>query len=64
MQNEEFTLVPIKGGWAAVAHDWAVFGKTEDEAIAQFNVAKTRHEEILNRAAFEKNVLAPMRRTP
>lgn len=50
METERLTLTPIKGGWAAVARDWAVFGKTRDEAISLFNTAEAHHEEILKRA--------------
>jgi|GEM_PF-2982071 len=49
-------LVPIKGGWAAVARDWAVFGKTQDEAVRRFAEAEERHAEILARPVPEPGV--------
>jgi hypothetical protein len=54
MEAVLLALITIKGGWAAIADDWAVFGKTEDEAVTQFNLAKSKHEEILKRPIFSK----------
>lgn len=43
-------LIGIKGGWAAVAADWAVFGETKEEAVNNFRRADAQHQEILSRA--------------
>ncbi len=46
--NEESKprLVRIKGGWAALGKDWAVFGASEEEAIQHFRDAAHLHAEI------------------
>ena len=42
-------LVPIKGGWAALGPDWAVFGESKDEAIEKFNKSLKKHQELAQR---------------
>lgn len=39
-------LIEIKGGWAAMAKTWAVFGKTQEEALAKFAEREQRRREI------------------
>lgn len=39
----------VLGGWQAHGEDFAVFGRTEDEARGRFQDAQRRHAEILNR---------------
>ncbi len=43
------TLVAVKGGWVAVAEDWAVFGNSKEDALHEFERAIVKHEEILQR---------------
>ena len=42
-------LVGIKGGWAAVGLDWAVFGETKDDALRKYHDAEAQHTEISKR---------------
>ena len=36
-------VVGIKGGWAAVGSDWAVFAESKQEALAKWRDALARH---------------------
>ena len=45
----EPNLVEVRKGWAAVGDYWAVFGDTEEDAIAKFREAERKHEEIAKR---------------
>jgi len=54
--NMEPKLIGIKGGWAAVSKDWAVFGETKDDAINKFRNAEVRHAEIASRDDSESKV--------
>jgi hypothetical protein len=49
MKTSSLKLVEIKGGWAAVGSDWAVFGKTREDASDKFREAEVLHTEILKR---------------
>ncbi len=49
-------LVQIRGGWAAVADHWSVFGQTKEEAEAKFHEAERRHLEIAARSEPEPSV--------
>ncbi len=49
-------IVQIKGGWAAVAEYWSVFGQTKEEAEAKFREAEKRHLEIAARSEPEPSV--------
>lgn len=42
-------LRPVKGGWAASGHGWAVHGKTPDDATTRFREAKRLHRLIDSR---------------
>lgn len=42
-------LIEVKGGWAAVADWWAVFGATKEEALEKFREAEERHKVIYSR---------------
>ena len=47
--NERITaphLTPIKNGWAAVGHGWAVFGRSRDEALDRYQEAERKHDEL------------------
>ena len=44
----EPTLMPIKGGWAALGDGWAVFGESKDDAIEKFRQAESQHD-LLNK---------------
>lgn len=46
---EQPKLIAIKGGWAAVGKDWAVFAQTQDEALYRFQRGTECHEEIMSR---------------
>lgn len=48
--NEVPTILPIKGGWAAIGKGWAVHGKTKEDAIQRFQEAMTLHSVIDIRA--------------
>lgn len=43
------TLVPIRGGWAALGVGWAVFGETQEQAAGRFLEAERKHREIMER---------------
>lgn len=42
LENEP-AIVGIKGGWAAVGSDWAVFAESKQEALARWRDALARH---------------------
>jgi hypothetical protein len=44
-------LTPIKNGWAAVGHGWAVFAPSRDEALNRYEQAERKHDEIREREA-------------
>ena len=48
-------VVGIKGGWAAVGSDWAVFAESKQEALARWNDALTRHEAMQAREESEED---------
>lgn len=43
----EARLTPIKDGWAAVGHGWAVFGETRGEALERYRDAEAEHAKLL-----------------
>jgi hypothetical protein len=56
------TILPIRGGWAALGRGWAVFGRTEQEATDRFHDAERKHHEIMERA--EPTASDPTERQP
>ena len=51
MTQIEPRLVPVKEGWAAVGNGWAVFARSRDSAVAAFEMATRKHEELADRSA-------------
>ena len=49
MTQIEPRLVPVKEGWAAVGDGWAVFAHSRDGAVAAFEAAARKHEELASR---------------
>lgn len=39
-------LTPIKNGWAAVGHGWAVFAASRAEALDRYQEAERKHDEL------------------
>jgi hypothetical protein len=52
MTNRSTTphLTPIKNGWAAVGHGWAVFADSRAEALDRYQEAEQKHAELRARA--------------
>ena len=46
-ETQEPRLVQIYDGWQAHGDGWAVYGKTQEEAIENYWKAVQRHKEIL-----------------
>ena len=44
-------LTPIKNGWAAVGHGWAVVAASRDEALRRYQQAEAKHAELRERDA-------------
>jgi hypothetical protein len=44
-------LTPIKNGWAAVGHGWAVFAPSRAEALDRYQEAERKHQELREREA-------------
>ena len=42
-------IVSVRAGWAAVGDGWAVFGHSRDGAVAAFEAAARKHEELVSR---------------
>ena len=51
-------LRPIKGGWAALGPDWAVFGESKEEAVRRYGEAERLHKEIQSRLEPRSEVLS------
>jgi hypothetical protein len=44
-------LTPIKNGWAALGHGWAVVAPSRDEALDRYREAERKHQELRERDA-------------
>jgi len=42
-------IVTVRAGWAAVGDGWAVFAHSRDGAVAAFEAAARKHEELASR---------------
>lgn len=60
METKPYQLTEVKGGWAAVGKDFAVFAPSRDEAIVKYQVAVSKHEEILKRKIATRVELTPV----
>ena len=50
-RSPEPKLVTVRGGWAAVGNGWAVIAPSRDGAVAAFDAAARKHQELAGRTA-------------